>query len=215
MLEAGFTVFAVHHGSAPRFKVPDAVSDVRAAVRHIRANSADYGIDPGRLGVWGGSAGGHLSLMLGLNPEGGFDLAEGEGRARWTAPRYAVDVETDASLSAVVAYYPPADLRLLAGPSKRYPALDFAKDEAAAVSPILFVSKDDPPTLLIHGDADDLVPIGNSEALTAAFAEHGVTHDFVIIEGGGHGFRGENRAEATRAMVAWFTEHLAEISTAD
>ena len=114
-----------------------------------------------------------------------------------------------------MAYYPPADLRLLAGPSKRYPALDFAKDEAAAVSPILFVSKDDPPTLLIHGDADDLVPIANSEALTAAFAEHGVTHDFVIIEGGGHGFQGENRAEATRAMVAWFTEHLAENSTAD
>ena len=56
LLDEGFTVISVRHGSAPRYKVPDAVSDVRAAVRHVKANADAYGVDPGRLGVWGGSA---------------------------------------------------------------------------------------------------------------------------------------------------------------
>ena len=70
LLDKGFTVFAVRHGSSPRFKVPEAVADVRRAVQFVHANAADFGVDPTRLGVYGGSAGGHLSLMLGLAPAG-------------------------------------------------------------------------------------------------------------------------------------------------
>ena len=96
LLAEGFTVFAVHHGSAPRFKVPDAVSDVRAAVRHIRENAESHGVDANRLGVWGGSAGGHLSLMLGLNPEAAPGVAMGDAsRARFMSPRYDSDVAFD------------------------------------------------------------------------------------------------------------------------
>lgn len=209
LLQAGFSVFAVHHGSAPRFKVPDAVSDVRAAVRHIRSHAKAYGLDPNRLGVWGGSAGGHLSLMLGLNAEAKPMQPEGEGFERYLAPNYAVNADAQASLAAVVAYYPPVDLRHRVGPSERFPALDFAKDEAAAISPILFVSKNDPPILLIHGDADDLVPLRDSEILAEALKQTGVTHELLVIKGGDHGFRKpEHRAQATRAMVAWFKKHL-------
>ena len=207
LLDAGMTVFAVHHGSAPRFKVPDAVSDVRAAVRHIRANSGAYGVDAERLGVWGGSAGGHLSLMLGLNSEGHFDTA-GEDQRRRMAPSYAVDADADGRVAAVVAYYPPVDLRQSAGPNERFPALDFPKDAAAAISPILFVSDDDPPTLLIHGDADELVSISNSNRLTTELESTGVTHELIVIEGAAHGFRGADRERAVKAMVAWFTDHL-------
>ncbi len=127
LLDRGFTVIAVHHGSAPRFKVPDAVSDVRAAVRHVKTNAADYGVEADRLGVYGGSAGGHL----------------------------------------------------------------------------------DPPILLVHGDADELVPISNSEILAEALDAAGVEHDFVTIEGAGHGFQGPDREQATSAMVSWFEQHLA------
>ena len=210
LLSEGISVFAVHHGSAPRFKVPDAVSDVRAAVRHIRSNAETYGVDPERLGVWGGSAGGHLSLMLGLNAEAAPGVAAGEGaRASRLVPRYIADADSSGRLAAVVAYYPPVDLRTMAGPNKRFPALDFASDAATAISPILFVSDDDPPTMLIHGNADDLVNVSNSEILQASLEETGVTHDLLIIEGGDHGFRNtEHRAEANRAMVAWFKEHL-------
>jgi len=207
LLDEGFTVFAVRHGSAPRFKVPDAVSDVRAAVRHIRHHAASYGVDPNRLGVWGGSAGGHLSLMLGLDPENG-PASAGEV-PRQITPKYAVDAGEDGRLAAVVAFYPPVDLRTRVGPSERFPALDFPKDRAAAISPILFVNAGDPPTLLVHGDADELVPLADSEIMNAALEKAGVTHDLLVIEGGVHGFRDpERRARAMRAMVDWFKKYL-------
>lgn len=208
LLDAGFTVFAVHHGSAPRFKVPDAVSDVRAALRHIVANADEYGVDPNRLGVWGGSAGGHLALMLGLDAEGLPAMPPAEGRGRMLGPYY-LNAEGAADIAAVVAYFPPVDLRPLAGPNDRFPALNFPEEDAPAVSPILFVSSDDPPVLLIHGDADELVAIRNSEVMTAALAEAGVIHEFVVIEGGDHGFRGPGqRAEAYQAMLNWFKDEL-------
>jgi len=115
-------------------------------------------------------------------------------------------------MAAIVAYYPPTDIRPLVGSSDRFPALDFPEEQAPSISPILFVTKDDPPTKLIHGDADRLVPIRNSEALQVALEKSGVTHDHQIIKGAGHGFRDPaHRAEATRAMIAWFKQHLKTI----
>src|SRR5206468_1693997 len=64
LLDRGYTVFAVVHGSQPRYTVPEIVRDVNRAIRFVRHHAADYGIDPGRLGVVGASAGGHLALML-------------------------------------------------------------------------------------------------------------------------------------------------------
>jgi acetyl esterase/lipase len=211
LLDEGFTVIAVHHGSAPRFKVPDAVSDVRAAVRHIKANADLYGLDPERLGVWGGSAGGHLSLMLGLNSEGRPNATVGDApRARFMAPRYKVSPDADGAVAAVVAYYPPVDLRPITGPNDRFPALDFSQEHAAEISPILFVDENDPPIKLIHGDADDLVPLTTSTTIKSALDDKGVESDLLVIEGGDHGFRNpEHRARAGAAMIGWFKKHLA------
>jgi len=207
LLEAGFTVFAVHHASAPRFKVPDAVSDVRAAVRHIKENATAYGIDADRLGVWGGSAGGHLSLMLGLNSEA--KPGKGTTESPMLSPRYLANADTDASVAAVVAYFPPVDLRPLTGPNDRFPALDYPPELAAGISPILFVDKSDPPIKLIHGDADKLVPLTASTSLVSELEKAGVVHDLLVIEGGGHGFRNPERAQQARtALVAWFKEYL-------
>jgi acetyl esterase/lipase len=199
LLNSGFTVFLVRHGSAPRYKVPDAVSDVQKAVKHIHKNASDYSVDPKRLGVFGGSAGGHLSLMLGC--------ATG-----------AVGVEPDAAaksgegrVAAVVAYFPPVDLQPIVGNAaftKSFPALQFSQDEAAYVSPLLHVTSDDPPTLLIHGDKDDLVPISASETMIAALQKANVTSDFITIKDGGHGFKGEGAKQANDALVAWFEKYL-------
>jgi acetyl esterase/lipase len=198
LLNKGFTVFSVRHGSSPRYKVPDAAADAERAVRFIKLNATKFGVDPARLGAWGGSAGGHLSLMLGLDPD------QGDAQARDEVLRGA------SGLAAVVAWFPPVDLRGWAGPSKDFPALDFDTELAASVSPILFVSKDDPPTLLIHGDADKLVPISHSQRMHAALKDAGVTTDFVTIPGGTHGFAGnpEHTRQATELMVAWFERHL-------
>ena len=196
LLDHGYVVFMVRHGSAPLFKVPDAVSDVRRAVRYIRLNAGEFGIDADRLGVFGGSAGGHLSLMLGN--------ASDEGNA---GSRDPIE-QTGNRVAAVVAYFPPVDLQGIVGPNDRFPALDFDPSKAADISPILFVSEDDPPTLLIHGDQDQLVPISNSERIKAAFDEANVTSELIVIEGAEHGFRGEDGRRASSALVAWFNEHL-------
>ena len=190
LLDAGFTVFAVHHGSAPRFKVPEAVADVRLAVAHIRDNAERFGVDADRLGVHGGSAGGHLSLLLGLAPE------------------------DDDTVGAVVAYFPPVDLEGFVGPSERFPALDFDPSLAHDVSPIHFVSGDDPPVLLIHGDRDELVPLAHSERLHAALDDAGVVNELLVIEGAEHGFRGAAQQQARAATVAFFEAHLAGSDTA-
>ncbi len=196
LLDDGFAVFMVRHGSAPLFKVPDAVADVRRAVRYIRLNADDFGIDPDRMGVFGGSAGGHLSLMLGN--------ASDEGNA---ASKDPIE-QTGNRVAAVVAYFPPVDLQGITGPNDRFPALDFDPAKAAEISPVLFVSEDDPPTLLIHGDQDQLVPLSNSERIKAAFDEANVTSKLIVIEGAAHGFRGEDGQRASSALVAWFNEHL-------
>ena len=197
LLAKGFTVFAVRHGSSPRYKVPDAAADVERAVRYIKLNAQTFGVDPARLGAYGGSAGGHLSLMLGLDPDAGNAQA-----------RDAV-LRGPSGVAAVVAWFPPVDLRGWTGPSERFPALDFPSAQAPSVSPIDFVSKDDPPVLLIHGDADMLVPISHSERVRTALAAAGVTVEFVTIPGGDHGFT--NPAHSQRAMeltVGWFERHL-------
>ncbi len=195
-LDAGLTVFAVRHGSSPRYNVAEAVDDVTLANRYIHAHAAEWGVDADRLGVTGGSAGGHLSLVLGNNGTDGDTSADD--------PLLRVSNR----MAAVVAYFPPVDLRPLRGPSERFPALDFPQEDSDRISPILQVSIDDPPTLLIHGTDDTLVPISNSERAHAAFKKAGVETDLIIMEGAGHGFRGEQATQATAARVKWFVEHL-------
>ncbi|MES3006852.1 MAG: alpha/beta hydrolase [Pseudomonadota bacterium] len=195
-LDAGYTVFAVHHGSAPRFKVPEAYADVSRAIRHIRMNATEYGIDVTRIGVTGGSAGGHLSLMLGLNAD------QGDAGAEDPVLRVSNEV------AVVVAYFPPVDLRTWTGPSERFPALDFPNEQAAGISPLLLVDAQDPPVLLIHGDADDLVNISHSVNMYAELQKQGVASNFITIPGAGHGFRGEAAVQAGAARVEWFNRYL-------
>ncbi len=205
LLTKGFTVIPVRHGSSPKYVIPEIVSDVRRAVRFIRFNARTWGIDPNRLGVFGGSAGGHLALLLGAASNNGDPNAKEDFMK-----------ESD-RVASVVAYFPPVDLRPLArgvnpqptgGTLDRFPALNFDKEKAADYSPIVHVSPDDPPTLLVHGDKDDLVPISNSKIIYEAFQRNNVKTQFLVIEGAGHGFRGEHAKRASAAMVAWFEQTL-------
>jgi acetyl esterase/lipase len=196
LADKGFTLFIVRHGSAPQFKVPEAVADVRRAARYIHLHADEFKIDPNRIGVCGMSAGGHLSLMLGTaSDEGDKDSKD--------------DIEKASDrVAAVVAYFPPVDLREWVG-DKRFPALHFDAKLAESVSPILHVSKDDPPTLLIHGDKDDLVKLKNSEDIEAALKKEDVPCDLIVMKGAGHGFGGEQGKEASEALVKWFDKYLA------
>lgn len=187
MVSKGYTVFLVRHGSSPRFKVPEAVADSQKALRHISRHATRYDIDPNRIGVCGGSAGGHLSLMLGTTGRAGRKVA------------------------AVAAYFPPTDLTGIVenpGLKKQFPALDFPTEQASQVSPLFLADKKSAPTILIHGDQDRLVPIWHSEKISKRFSELSVPNKLIIIPGAAHGFLGKNEDKAESELLKWFDRFL-------
>lgn len=201
LVDRGYTLFMVRHGSAPYFKVPDALSDVRRALRYVRFNAAKFNVDPDSLGAFGNSAGGHLALMLGTTGDAGDRDAEDRIQ------------QTPARVAAVVVYYAPVDLRqtgldsktlekLKSGPLNFDPALQ------ESVSPIVHVSGDDPPTLFVHGDQDTSVPLANSERMHDALDKVGVTTKLIVMEGAGHAFPGQYGSRAASALADWFDQHL-------
>lgn len=197
LLERGYTVFEVRHGSSPRFVVPEIVADLRRAVRFIRYHAAEYGVDPERLGLWGGSAGGHLSLMLGLASE--------VGNSEESDPIESAS----GGVAALVSYFPVSDMESWAPEMvNRFPAVDHDPAEYPEYSPIRFVSGDDPPTLIIHGDQDELIPLDQGQSVYEALLATGVTTELIVIEGADHGFQAADAVRAAEAMVAWFDEHL-------
>jgi acetyl esterase/lipase len=204
-LNKGMTVFIVRHGSAPKYAVPDAVNDVRRAVRCIRLKAKTWGVDPERLGVFGGSAGGHLTLMLATTADDGDPNAKDP-----------VLKESD-RIAAAVALFPPTDLRgFVNNPPeviKKIPALKppltFDPAKEPDVSPLLHVTSKTAPVLLIHGDKDPLVPISHSKNMIEALKKANVPSDLLVIEGAGHGFTPKQNQIVGPAMLKWFEKFLA------
>lgn len=194
LLDRGYTVIAVRHGSSPRYLVPECVSDVQLALNFISKHAADWQIDPKRLGVFGFSAGGHLSLMLGT--VGGTKKGSEDG----------------ARVAAVVAVFPPTDLGPYVDPKsplrEQFPALKFEPSRSDTYSPLMQVTADDAPTLLYHGDKDELVPLWHSEKIQKAFEAVKVDSKLVVIPGAAHGFNEEGNRRLAKEMGDWFDKHL-------
>ncbi len=173
----GFVSASINYRLSDEAPYPAAVDDCRAAVRWIRENAAKYGVDPNRLGVYGTSAGGHLSLMVGTLDDD---------------PKQ----QTSARVQAVCSWFGPSDFTKGAGKDGAFRKfIGGSYEEIPEIykeaSPITHVSQDDPPTLLIHGDADEVVPLGHSEWMLKALQEVGVEAELVTVKNGGHGFRGK------------------------
>jgi acetyl esterase/lipase len=183
---------------------PAQIHDCKAAIRWIRANAKKYNLDPDRIGVTGGSAGGHLVAVLGTSG----DVAELEGSLGETTT-------VSSRVACVVDQFGPADLLTMGGwhngpgsPEAKLiggPVQD-NKDKARAASPITYVTKDDPPCMMIHGTKDSVVPFSQSEELLAALQKAGVEAVLVPVEGGEHG----NFAtpEVPRRAQLFFDKHL-------
>ena len=192
----GFTVFAVRHGSSPRYPMPAIVSDVRRAVRFIRQHAGEYGVDPNRIGVYGGSAGGQLALLLGTTADSGDPSASD------------VVLRESSRVAAVVAFFPPTDLSRWAN-RRAFPAsAALTEAEAAQYSPIRLVSPGAAPSLIVHGDGDTAVPIVEGETMHGALTKAGVPASFLRITGAGHGFGGPDLERVNAALVQWFERHL-------
>lgn len=222
LLKRGYTVFAVVHGSQPRFTIPEAVADMKRAVRYIRTHAEKFKIDPNRIGVTGASAGGHLSLMLGTNSD------EGNPKAGDIVDRASCRVQ------AVACFFPPTDflnygkageIALGTGTLNGFkPPFDFNEqnkttqrferitDEARRleigkqISPVYQVTKDDAPTLIIHGDADKLVPIQQAQLFMEKCEAAGVKHELVTKPGAAHGW--PTLLGDMRTIADWFDKEL-------
>ena len=218
----GYTVFGVVHGSQPKFTIPEIVLDMHRAVRFIRHHAAHYGVDPNRIGIYGASAGGHLSLMQGLAGDAGDPNAKDP-----------VD-RASSRVQAVACFYPPTDflnygkegeVALGRGVLSGFKApFDFHELDKKAnvfvpvtdeqkvleigrrISPITHATGDDPPTLIIHGDADKLVPIQQAEILVKKLADAGVEAKLVTKPGAAHGW--PNQAKDLAIIADWFDGHL-------
>ena len=224
-LDRGYAVFAVVHGSNPKFTIPEIVDQLRRAVRFVRHNAKGYGVDPDRLGVTGGSAGGHLSLMLGCASKDGD-------------PKAADPVDLLPSrVAAVACFYPPTDFLNWGEKGKKMlgnhpvvpvrgafdfreppdprtgnallPVIDPDKRERIGrdISPITHATKDDAPTLIVHGDEDPLVPLQQAEEMIARLKEAGVEAELIVKKGGKHDQ--VIVKEHMPRVVAWFDKHLA------
>jgi acetyl esterase/lipase len=196
IVDRGYTLFLVRHGSSPYFKVPDAVSDVRRAVRYIRLHAKDWNVDANRLGVIGGSAGGHLTLMLATTAD------EGDPNSNDAVER------TSNRIRAGVAWFPPTHLEKFLKLKQQFPALEFDTKKIPDVSPLEHVTADDAPVYLAHGDKDELVPVGESEAIVEKFQAAKVDHDLLVIPGAGHAFVGDDMKKVMEGTLNWFEKYL-------
>ena len=203
-LNRGYTVFAVVHGSQPRFTIPEITEDLNRAVRFIRHHAKDYQIDPARIGMTGGSAGGHLSLMQGTagdkgNPAASDPIDRESSRVQAVACffpptdflNYGKTGENAIGRGVLKGFKPPFDFQEQDPETKVFrPITDEAKilELGRQISPVNHVSADDPPTLIIHGDADLLVPIQQAELILEKLKTAGVETKLVVKKGAAHGW---------------------------
>ncbi|MDB6152198.1 MAG: Esterase [Chthoniobacteraceae bacterium] len=210
--KAGYTTFVVVHGSQPRFQVEEIVADLNRAVRFIRTNAAQYGVNPMKLGVTGSSAGGHLSLMLATRG--------GPGDINAADP---IDRESSA-VQAVACFYAPTDYlnwfadgddavgigRLAAYAGAFGPKATTAEGRdklGRDVSPIYWVHKGQPPVYIVHGDADAQVHVSQAQRFLKRCKETGAICEVLVREGAGHGGWKE-MGDDTARMTQWFDLEL-------
>jgi acetyl esterase/lipase len=200
----GYVAVSPQYRFCPKDTFPAQVHDVKAAVRWVKAHAKQYRVDPEHVGAVGFSAGGHLSLMLGLT--GPADGLEGDTPAG--AP--------DTRIAAVVNYFGPTDLAAgdLPAVSKDL-VRDFiggtARDKpepTAKASPLTYVSKDDPPVLTFQGTKDPLVPHTQATRLADAMTAAGVPGRVELLVGAGHGWTGDDLKHTLEQTVEFFDHHL-------
>lgn len=214
----GYVGASVGYRFAPEFKWPAQVHDAKAAVRYLRAHARELNLDPERIGAAGDSAGAYLALMLGVtDPRDGL---EGDGGN----PGFSSRVQ------AVATYYTATDFTNL-GKSKPDPKTeadtfkyykksiaevmtDFlgTKDPAdpilKKISALPYVDRSDAPTIIFQGDADPIVRPEHAELLDRAMTAAGVSHELVMVPGGGHGWTGKLRDATNLQTAAFFAREL-------
>ena len=207
LAQRGYVAATASYRLAPAHPFPAAVHDVKAAVRFLRANAAQYGIDPQRIGALGGSAGGHLVLFLALT--GGIPALEGSGPNR----------EYSSRVSCAVNYFGPTDFTQSYSKSVDAAQVlplflggDLEHNRLAHIraSPLNWVTPDAAPILSIHGTKDTYVAYEHSVWITERLLAAGVPAELETISGAGHGFKGADAERADARAFAFLDRWLKE-----
>jgi len=208
LIKRGFLVVSVNYGLAPQYKILEQEENVKCAVRFLRANASYFGIDPDRIGALGGSAGGHLVALLGTaDKTAGMD-ASGGFPDQSSRVQAVVDMFGPTDLRALFSAYPSIVLEELVGTS------DFNSALLDKIIPLTYISADDPPFLILHGDKDDVVPLSQSQILYQRLLSAGVPATLVVVQNGGHGFNSAGdaisptRTEITGNVADFFESYL-------
>lgn len=202
LAQHGYVAATITYRLAPASPFPAAILDCKAAVRWLRAHSADYGIDPRRIGVTGSSAGGHLAQFLGVTM--GVKEFEGEGH-----------LDQSSDVSCVVNFYGPSDFTQSYGKSvdaaEVLPLffggdLSTKKKEHIIGSPLYWVTPRSAPTLCVHGTEDPYVAFEQATWIIDRLKSATVEAELLPIQGAGHGFKKpEDAAKAEAALIAFLT----------
>jgi acetyl esterase/lipase len=208
LLARGYVVVAINYRLAPKHRFPAQIEDVKCAIRSLRANAATYQIDPDRIGVWGGSAGGHLVSLLGVTDRSaGFDVGQ--------------YLDQSSRVQVVVDFFGPSNLTHGWGGNMVQLLTVFGSREGLKkASPVTYVTGDDPPFLIVHGELDTVVLPIQSQELCDRLTAAGVPATLVLVWNAGHGFRpvggpiSPSREEITKIMADFLDRYLQERETA-
>jgi len=205
LAQQGYVAVTVSYRLAPKYPFPAAIHDVKEAVRWLRANARRYHMDPDRIGVTGGSAGGHLAQFLGVTAD--VKDFEGDGGNRDQSSRVA----------CVVNFYGPSDFTRSYGKSvdaaEVLPLflggnLEAARHQHILASPLYWVTPRAAPTLCVHGTKDPYVAYEQATWLVDRLKAADVEAELLTLEGAGHGFKGPDAEKAEKALFAFFDKHL-------
>ncbi len=215
--ERGYLCVTVEYRLSDEAKFPAQIEDLKTAIRYLRAKAKELHLDPERIGVWGQSAGGHLAALLGTSGK----VKELEGTGDWR--KFSSRVNAVVDWNGPVDFLEPKELERLMKQKQDEGWKEIAmerlfgglvsenKAQAASASPITYVSRDDPPFLIMHGDEDRTVGLGQSQLLYEALKKAGIDVTFNVIKGAGHfGVDGISPLQNDFAamMDAFFDKHL-------
>jgi acetyl esterase/lipase len=205
LAKRGYVAATITYRLSPKYKFPAAVHDTKAAVRWLRANAATYKINPDKIGVTGGSAGGHLAQFLAVTAH----VPEFEGAGG--------NPEQSSSVACVVNFFGPSDFTKSYGKSVDAAVvlpmwlggnLETARELHLRASPLYWVTPDAAPTLCVHGTDDKYVAYEQAVWLVDRLKAAGVEADLFTLKGAGHGFRGNDAKLADQALFDFFDKKL-------
>jgi acetyl esterase/lipase len=196
---AGYVCVAIEYRLIPETYFPGFLHDVKAAIRWARANASELDVDPQRIGIHGNSAGGHLALLAAGTPDA--DDLEGNGGNEGVS----------SAVQACVSVYGPSVFHVdepLRGSRPVTRIVESADaDVARTASPLSWVTPGFPPTMLLHGKADALVPVAASEVMHEALTEAGVPSELHLYPDQPHGFDADPAfARQNGSLVAFFLD---------